>query len=206
MFFLFGMIRSTITDPVRLEDDMLLKAVASGQSAALGTLYDRYSRLVFSLAFHIVNDEAVAEEVTQEVFLQVWNKAGSYQTDLGKFSTWLTSVARHRAIDCLRRRNVRPEGNRAVWDENEDSENSIEPQWVDPTNIESQVELTLQSRVVRQAIAQLPNEQQVALALAYFQGLSHQEIAEKTGEPLGTIKTRIRLAMQKLRQVLEHAV
>jgi RNA polymerase sigma-70 factor, ECF subfamily len=203
MFFLFAMLRTPITDPVRLEDDILLRAIAGGQSAALGTLYDRYSRLVFSLAYHIVNDEGVAEEVTQEVFLQVWNKAGSYQIGLGKVSTWLTSVARHRAIDSLRRRNVRPEGNLAQWD---DSDDPAEPQWVDPLNVEAQVDLTMQSRVVRQAIAQLPGEQQKALALAYFQGLSHQEIAEKTGEPLGTIKTRIRLAMQKLRQVLENAV
>jgi RNA polymerase sigma-70 factor (ECF subfamily) len=182
------------------EDEALLRAIARGQSAALGTLYDRYGRLVFSLAYHIVNDERVAEEVTQEVFLQVWNKASSYQAGLGKVSTWLTSVARHRAIDSLRRSNVRPEGNRAEWDESGDSD---DPQWVDPLNVEAQVEVSMQNRVVRQAIAQLPREQQQALALAYFQGLSQQEIAETTGEPLGTIKTRIRLAMQKLRQVLE---
>jgi RNA polymerase sigma-70 factor, ECF subfamily len=203
MFFLFAMLRAPITDPVVLEDDILLKAIANGQSDALGTLYDRYSRLVFSLAYYIVNDEAVAEEVTQEVFLQVWNKAGSYQIGLGKVSTWMTSVARHRAIDSLRRRNVRPEGKRADLD---DSDDPSDPHWIDPLNIEAQVDLTIQSQVVRKAISGLPNDQQVALALAYFQGMSHQEIAEKTGEPLGTIKTRIRLAMQKLRQVLDQSV
>ncbi len=204
MFFLFAQFRTPTTDPDRMEDQYLLKAIAMGEAAALGKLYDRYGRLVFSLAYQIVYDEAVAEDITQEVFLQVWNKAGSYQIDLGKVSTWLTSVARHRAIDSLRRSKVRPESHKVIWDDTD--EESDGPEWTDPQNIETQVEQTLQSRVVRQAIGQLPKEQRDALALAYFQGLSHQEIADMTGEPLGTIKTRIRLAMQKLREALETSV
>jgi len=203
MFFLFAMLRPATANPPVLEDDTLLKNIANGQSAALGVLYDRYGRLVFSLSVHIVNDAGLAEEITQEVFLQVWNKAGSYQTGLGKVSTWLTSITRHRAIDSLRRRSVRPEGKLADLD---DSDDPAGPNWVDPLNVETQTELTLQNHTIRRAIAQLPKEQQRALALAYFQGLSHQEIAEMTGEPLGTIKTRIRLAMQKLRLVLEAAL
>lgn len=200
MFFLFALLRPAAAKPAVLDDEILLNKIANGQSAALGVLYDRYGRLVFSLAFHIVNDSGLAEEITQEVFLQVWNKAASYQAELGKVSTWLTSVARHRAIDSLRRRSVRPEGNSTDLD---DSDEPNGPHWIDPLNVEMQTELTLQNHTVRQAVAQLPKEQQRALALAYFQGLSHQEIAEITGEPLGTIKTRIRLAMQKLRQALE---
>ncbi len=204
MFFLFALLRPPTAKPAAPNDDeLLLSKIANGQSAALGELYDRYGRLVFSLAYHIVNDSGLAEEITQEVFLQVWNKAASYQAELGKVSTWLTSVARHRAIDSLRRRSVRPEGNSADLD---DSDEPGGPAWVDPLNVEAETELSLQNHSVRQAVAQLPKDQQHALALAYFQGLSHQEIARLTGEPLGTIKTRIRLAMQKLRQTLETAL
>ena len=200
MFFLFAMVTNPQKDPARLEDEALLQAIARGQSAALGVLYDRYGRLVYSLAYQILNDGAVAEEITQEVFLQIWNKAGSFQSDLGKVSTWLTSVTRHRAIDNLRRKRIRPEGHRVEWDTSEEAD---DPQWADPQNVAAQVENNIQSLAIRQAIAQLPGDQQNALALAFFQGLSHQEIAEATGEPLGTVKTRIRLGMQKLRHLLE---
>jgi RNA polymerase sigma-70 factor (ECF subfamily) len=203
MFFLFALLRPPAAQPAVLDDETLLQNIAGGHSAALGVLYDRYGRLVFSLAFHTVNDAGVAEEITQEVFLQVWNKATSYHAELGKVSTWLTSITRHRAIDSLRRRSVRPEGKSSSLETFEEDEGAC---WVDPLNVEAQTELTLQNHAVRQAVAQLPKEQQRALALAYFQGLSHQEIAEQTGEPLGTIKTRIRLAMQKLRQALEASV
>ncbi len=178
------------------DDENLIRLITEGQSAALGALYDRYGRLVFSLAFQVTNDAAVAEEITQEVFLQIWNKAGSYQAAQGKVTTWITSVARHRAIDSLRRRGARPEGHQVDFEDNE------APELVDPTGVEEQVEFSQRSRTVRQAIAQLPPEQQKALALAYFKGLTHQEIADLTGEPLGTVKTRIRLAMLKLKQIL----
>ncbi len=200
MFFLFAMVIPSPNDPARLEDEALIQAIAKGQSAALGILYDRYGRLVFSLAYQVLNDDAVAEEITQEVFLQIWTKAGTFQSELGKVSTWLTSITRHRAIDTLRRRHVRPEGHRVEWDSLEENE---EPQWADPLNVAAQVESNIQSLAIRQAIAQLPKDQQQALALAFFHGLSHQEIANTTGNPLGTVKTRIRLGMQKLRQILE---
>lgn len=205
LLFLFAHLHTPSTDPERLEDQYLLKSIAMGEASALGKLYDRYGRLVYSLAYQIVYDEAVAEDITQEVFMQVWNKAGSYQSDLGKVSTWLTSVTRHRAIDSLRRSRVRPESHQVIWDESSE-EDADGPEWIDPQNIEVQVEQTLQSTIVRQAINELPGEQRLALAYAYFQGLSHQEIADLTGEPLGTIKTRIRLAMQKLREALEAKV
>ena len=201
MFFLFALLRAPVAKPeLRDEDSALLAAVARGQSAALGTLYDRYGRLVYSLAYHVTSDDGAAEEITQEVFLQVWHKAASYQADLGKVSTWLTSIARHRAIDSLRRRSSRPEGHRVDWEESEDGE---EPELVDPLQVEAQVESSLENSSLRRAIAALPQEQRHTLALAYFNGLSHQEISDLTGEPLGTVKTRIRLAMTKLRQLLE---
>ena len=181
----------------------MLQEIARGKSGALGALYDRYSRLVYSLAYAVVNDEGLAEEISQEVFMQVWNKASSFQPGLGKVSTWISSITRHRAIDQLRRLNTRPEGHRAAWEESSGEE---EPDLVDPVELETQVESNLEGRVLLRAIRQLPNEQQHVLALAYFQGLSHQEIADATGEPLGTVKTRIRLAMQKLRMELETRV
>ncbi len=178
------------------DDENLIRLISERQSAALGLLYDRYGRLVFSLALQVTSDAAVAEEITQEVFLQIWNKANTYQAAQGKVTTWITSVARHRAIDSLRRRGARPEGHQV------DFADSEEPDLVDPVGVEDQVVFTQRSLAVRRAIAQLPPEQQKALALAYFKGLTHQEIAEQTGEPLGTVKTRIRLAMLKLKQLL----
>ena len=196
---MLAILHSSPPKPDLQEDETLLREIASGQSVALGALYDRYSRLVYSLAFAIVNDQGLAEEISQEVFLQVWNKAGTYQPGIGKVSTWVSSIARHRAIDQLRRQQTRPEGHRGEWEASDDSD---EPDLVDPVGLETQVDSHLDGRVLLRAIHHLPKEQQHVLALAYFQGLSHQEIAEATGEPLGTIKTRIRLAMQKLRTAL----
>jgi len=200
MFLLFALFHSPASQKSGSDDERLLHAIAQGHSAALGELYDRYGRLVFSIALIVVNDEAGAEEITQEVFLQVWNKSSSYQPGLGRVATWLSSITRHRAVDSLRRRGARPEGHQAAWEEDEEGDG---PVLIDPQNVEGQVEDNLQSRAVRRAIHSLPQDQQRALALAYFEGLSHQEIAETTGEPLGTVKTRIRLAMLKLRTALE---
>ena len=164
-------------------------------TAAISELYDRYGRLVFSLAIKIVGDSTVAEEITQDVFVQVWNKAGSFRPESGKVISWLSSVARYRAIDVLRRQNVRPEGHHVSLDDGlleEDKEAAVEPA----------VELSIERQRTRHALQQLPPDQREALQLAYFQGLTQQQIAEVLQEPLGTIKTRIRLAMQKLRQAL----
>ncbi len=187
----------TASKQEKLEDSALLQAISNGSSAALGELYDRYGRLVFSLAYQVTGDSGTAEEVTQEVFLQVWHKAATYQSEQGKVLSWLASVARHRAIDALRRKNARPEGHRLEWQDGD------EPDLVDPTSVEEDAELSLRGAAVRRALSQLPEEQRHALALAFFNGMTHQEISDATGEPLGTVKTRIRLAMQKLRLILE---
>lgn len=180
-----------------MNDTELLLAVHGGSPDALGLLYDRFSRLVYSLAWQITGDDGAAEEVAQEVFLQVWNKAATYQPELGKVSTWMASIARHRAIDYVRRRKTRPEETQVSWDTEE------MPDLPDDTEVESEVESTQERRRIHQALGQLPAEQRGTLALAFFQGLSHQEIADTTGEPLGTVKTRIRLAMKKLKEMLE---
>ncbi len=184
----------------KLNDETLLKLISQAQESALGELYDRYSRLVYSMALNSVNDPALAEEITQDVFMRIWNKATTYQVEQGKVITWIASITRYRSIDMLRRLKVRPEGNRTVWAEEDD-----EPfESIDPIDIEEEVQLNQRSDNIRKAIADLPKDQRQALTLAFFNGYTHAEIAHILNEPLGTVKTRIRLAMQKLRQTLRY--
>jgi RNA polymerase sigma-70 factor (ECF subfamily) len=184
-------------DYTTLQDDSLIRLVAAGKSEALSVLYDRYARLVFGLALNTIGDEHLAEEITQDVYIRVWEKAASYKPEQGKVVTWLASIARYRAIDLFRQRNVRPEGHSMSWAVAEPLD------LPDKVDVEQEVEFAQRKQKVRMAMNQLPVEQRKALALAYFQGLSHQEIARELNEPLGTVKTRIRLAMQKLRHLLE---
>ena len=179
-----------------LDDQTLIRLIVQARSEALGELYDRYSRLVFSLALHSVGDPATAEEITQDVFLRVWQRARQYRADRGQVSTWLTSITRHRAIDQLRRRGSRPEQHSVVWAELSPGD---EPSVNGP---EHSAALAMERARVRTAIAQISEEQKQVLALAYFQGLSQSQIAGALGLPLGTVKTRIRLGMQKLREML----
>jgi RNA polymerase sigma-70 factor (ECF subfamily) len=180
----------------QLDDQTLLRLIAQAQQDALSELYDRYNRLVYSMAVNAVGENLLAEEITQDVFLRIWNKAETYSAQKGKVITWVASIARYRSIDAIRSQKARPEGHSVAWDIEGSSDNP------NHLNIEERVELTERQQRVRQAVAQLPEEQRQALAYAYFQGHTHREIAEVLGEPLGTIKTRIRLAMQKLRQSL----
>jgi RNA polymerase sigma-70 factor (ECF subfamily) len=180
-----------------LDDIVLIHLIVLARTEALSALYDRYGRLVYSLALNIVGDQATAEEITQDVFLRIWEKAGTYRVDQSKVSTWLTSITRHRAIDMLRRRGIRPEQNSVAWEE---ANLNVTP-WVEESP-EAITEVALEQRRIRAAISGLPANQQQALALAFFQGLTHSEIAARLNEPLGTVKTRIRLAMQKLREIL----
>ena len=184
-------------DYSQFDDQTLMRLIAQTQEDALSELYERYNRLVYSMAVNAVGENLLAEEITQDVFLRIWNKAETYSAEKGKVITWVASIARYRAIDAIRSQQVRPEGHSVAWDIEGSSDNP------DPLNVEEQVEITQRQQRVRQAVAQLPEEQRQALAYAYFQGYTHREIAEVLGEPLGTVKTRIRLAMQKLRQYLE---
>ena len=174
-----------------------MRLVLHKDENALGELYDRFSRLVYSIALNALGDLALAEEVTQDVFFRVWKNAASYRAEHGKVVTWMAGIARNRAIDEIRRMNARAESNLAPWD-------LEEADLMDgSTNVEVEVELTQQHHRVRHAVAQLPNDQQQALAYSYFQGYSHREIADILCEPLGTVNTRIRLAMKKLKTLLE---
>ncbi|MCI0579523.1 MAG: sigma-70 family RNA polymerase sigma factor [Chloroflexi bacterium] len=151
---------------------------------------------MFSVALAIIGDRATAGEITLDVFVHVWQRAGTYRAEQARVSTWLTAITRHHAIDVLRRQNSRSEAHSVSWDE------IALPAGPAARELEERVELSLKYQRVRAAVAQLPAEQQQALALAYFKGYTHHQIAEALKQPLGTIKTRIRLAMQKLRKML----
>lgn len=174
-----------------LEDEVLISLVAKKQVDALSELYDRYSRLVFSLSLYIVGDQIAAEEITQDAFTRLWIQAETYQPSQAKVKTWLVTIARNRAIDELRRRKVRP------------STVLLEEAWeISVNNLEEAVDGRAQSIQVRTALSTLPSEQQQVITMAYFGGYSQAEISNELAMPLGTVKTRMRLAMQKLRQLL----
>lgn len=181
---------------VSYDDESLIRQVAELREEALSQLYDRYSDLVFSIALAIVDDRSTAEEITLDVFMRVWQKAASYRADQAKVRTWLSHIARHHAIDILRRRSIRLDHYTISWDgvPLSDTLTAQDPQEL--------VELSLRRERVRAAIAHLPQDQKQALTLAYYGGLTQVEIAEALQQPLGTIKTRLRLAMQKLRHLL----
>lgn len=184
-------------DYTALDDNTLIRLIVRTDADALGELYDRYNRLVFSLALTTVGDHATAEEITLDVFTRVWERARTYRAEQAKVSTWLTSITRYRAIDELRRRRARPEQHSVDWA-------TVSPDAMPSVNgPEGATERALQRQQVHAAVAQLPQEQQQVLALAYFKGYTHREIAEALDQPLGTVKTRIRSAMQKLREMLQ---
>ena len=182
---------------VQYDDEELIRQVAQLREEALAQLYDRYGNLVFSIALAIVDDRSTAEEITMDVFMRVWHKAASYRANQAKVRTWLTHITRHHSIDVLRRRSVRLDHFAITWD-------GISPRDIPPAQDSQElVELSLRRERVRAAIAQLPQDQKQALAFAYYGGLTQVEIAEALQQPLGTIKTRLRLAMQKLRDLLQ---
>jgi RNA polymerase sigma-70 factor (ECF subfamily) len=174
-------------------DEELIGQIAHEKPEAVRALYRRYGRLIYSLALHIVGDHSAAEEITQDVFMRVWEKAGTYDAGKAKVITWLSRITRNQAIDVLRKRTRRGAHERETWGDLKLVADRVDH---DPVG---NVELSSQREEVRAAVAALPENQQRALSLAFFQGLTHRQIAEKLGEPLGTVKTRIRDAMQKLR-------
>ena len=179
-----------------LDETTLLRLITINKSDALGELYDRYGRLVFSIAFNSFDDRGIAEEITQEVFTKVWEKAGAYDAQIGKVSTWLVTITRNRVIDELRRRKVRGEHNHVAWD-------LLPPgQGLVSNGPEKEAETLRVKLLIQEALRSLPGDQQQVLAMAYFQGYSQSEIAGLLGTPLGTVKTRVRLGMQKLRRML----
>ncbi len=180
-----------------LEDHHLIRRVASSDKDALETLYGRYSAQVYSLAMHMLRQEALAEEATQEVFLNIWLKAGSFKPERGEPRSWVMSVAHHKIVDLIRARR------RAVA-VTEPADYDVLAQIPDnQASTEEQVQRNLDRERILDALGQLPGAQREVILLAYFEGYSQSEMAERLNQPLGTIKTRVRLGMQKLRTVLE---
>lgn len=181
-----------------LPDDQLVSRIAGGDAAALEALYDRYVRQCFGLALRMVNEPGLAEEVVQEVFLKLWSRPDSYSSHKGAFVSWLLSLVHHRCVDELRKRS------RTEVALDNDQPLSVINTKPDPQPDPSeQVWVMEQQRVVRQALIELPENQRQVLELAYFGGFSQSQIAEQLSQPLGTVKTRMRMGLQNLRQLLE---
>ena len=178
----------------RLADQAALARMARGDQSALAELYDRHARLVFSLALRILQNRADAEDIVQEVFMQVWVQASRYDTARGAVAAWMLTMTRSRAIDKLRSRSVRPEtaSEARVVEDMPDEAAQQDLQLLSAEQVE----------ILKGALNELPVAQRVALELAYYEGLTHVEIAERLSEPLGTVKTRIRQAVIRLREVL----
>lgn len=179
------------------EDEFCLKRLASGDQAGAAPLYDRHARAIYSLILRILGDQTDAEDVLQEVFAQAFRQAGRYERSRGSVAAWLLTMARSRAIDKLRARRSRLEGRTGEVAALENMA-AIQP---DAASVMLDEE---QTRIVRRALGELPLLQRIAIELAYYEGLSHSEIAERLEQPLGTVKTRIRLGLMKLRDVLKH--
>jgi RNA polymerase sigma-70 factor (ECF subfamily) len=183
-------------------DEALMLAIASRDEHAFAVLYDRYIDLVYSASFRVLADAGLAEDTSQDVFVRLWNRPETFIAERGRFMSWLMSVTRNRAVDELRargRRRKREGGSLGEPDE------AAEPLFsIDPIDPQGSAELHESQLAVRQALTCLPREQALALELAYFGGLTQQEIAARLHEPLGTVKTRIRLGMQKLRKSLDN--
>jgi RNA polymerase sigma-70 factor (ECF subfamily) len=175
-------------DQPQMTDSMLISRVRTGDEDALAALHDRYASVVYSVALRVLGDTTQAEDILQEIFIQLWRNPQRFDANRGSLGAWLAVIARHRAIDQLRRR--RPEA------DVEDVIISVD------TRLEQMTDRNLAIAKVRAAVEHLPPEQRQPLELAFFQGLTHSEIANKTGEPLGTIKTRIRTALLALRTAL----
>lgn len=174
-------------------DEMLVERVAAGDQDSLAELYDRYQALTFGMAIRITGDRTVAQDVVQETFMGLWRASGRFSADRATARTWIVAICHHRAVDAVRRR--RP----AV--PLPDPELPPPQQLVAP-DVWPEVSRSLDADVVRRALSGLPEPQREAIELAYFSGLTQHEIAERTQVPLGTVKSRVRLALVGLRRAL----
>jgi RNA polymerase sigma-70 factor, ECF subfamily len=175
---------------VRASDAALIQRIVERDESALAVLYDRYAGMLSSVLNRILHDTQAAEEILQDIFYQLWRTAGNFDAGRGSLPGWLMVIARNRAISRLRRHNP------AGGDELE--ENTV----VLPATLESSVAQAQMIGKVKGALEKLPKEQRAAIELAYFEGLTHTEIAAKTGDPLGTVKTRLRTAVETLKKNL----
>src|SRR6266702_904998 len=180
---------ANMPQPSTEDDSSLLARVQSGDGQAMASIYDRYSKLVYSVAMRVLRDPGSAEDVLQEVFMQIWRNPDSFTSARGNLGGWLAIVSRNRSIDVLRRK--RP------------TTNVDDIVLASPYNLANEAERNSLMERARGIIVQLPREQRKTLEMAFFDGLTHSEIAEMTGDPLGTVKTRIRSALSTLRKAFQ---
>ncbi len=180
------------------EDAALVQAIVDGGSEALSDLYDKYSGMLLGLAYRVLGDASDAEEVLQEAFLQVWNQADRYDPSRSSVSTWLVLITRSRAIDRLRSRRVEERTIGAAQKENAVT-------YTSPEGVRDVFKQERRRRL-QQELRNLPPEQRQVLEMAFFQGMTQSEIAQKTSIPLGTVKTRTLLAVKKLRKALQDEI
>jgi len=179
-------------DERRLEEAALLERVRQRDERAIEVLYARYGRSLYSLAYQVTGSDRYAQDVVQEVFVAVWKDAGRFDAAKGALSSWLFALARHKAIDLVRKEATIRKRTADVDLELEES----------PEDVDQEAWLRIRRDRVHEAIRQLPETQRVALELAFFGGLTHVEVAERLGIPLGTAKTRIRTALLRLRDII----
>jgi len=171
------------------EDTLLLADVQRGDEQAMAVLYDRYSKVVYSVALRVLRDPSAAEDVLQEIFMQMWRNPNGFVASRGSLGGWLAVVARNRSIDALRRRRPMDPVDDMVM--------------ASSFNLANESERNFMMEKARGVIVTLPPEQRKTLEMAFFDGLTHTEIAEMTGDPLGTVKTRIRSALLALRKAFK---
>ena len=181
-----------------LGDDNLLTLIAHGDKDALECFYERYSTQVFSLARYMLKDEAIAEEIAQDVFLAVWQKASTFKANRGSPKGWLMSITHHRVIDHVRSAKRA----RASMDRMAQEMASLEKLY--QVRTEDEALRSIERQEIAKALQRIPEAQRTVILMSYFQGYSQSEIAEILDQPLGTVKTRIRLGMQKLRSIFKN--
>jgi RNA polymerase sigma-70 factor, ECF subfamily len=179
-------------------DETLLHLIARRDVDALAALYDRHAQTLYNMITRIVRDRAGADEILQDTFWQVWRKASGFQGD-GAAAAWLYRIARNKSLDHLRRQKARPQPIATDW---EDEHSFVATQRAPDADVEQITERAWQRQHVRQALASIPPEQRRCLVLAYFEGMTQREIAEHTATPVGTVKTRMRMGLEKLERVL----
>lgn len=182
-------------DARSLDDEALLAAIQQNDEGALAELYDRYGRLAFGLAYRILGERGAAEDVVQEAYLAVWRRGASFRSDRGSARAWLMSIVHNAAIDRRRGRFKREQEAVPI----DDLAFKLESDAEDPFALVSE---QIDAAQVRTALGSLPKDQRDAIELAYFGGLTQQEISDRTGTPLGTVKSRMRLGLYKLRSLL----
>src|SRR5690348_9643997 len=174
--------------PNHKDDAALIAGIRVGDQSAMADLYDRYAGVVYGVSLRVLANTTAAEDVVQEVFLQLWRNPQSFDAERGRLAPWLAVISRNRAIDVLRKRPI--------------EEDITELPISTGVNLEDEAAERMAISKVREAFAQLPQDQRRLLEMAFFEGMTHSEIAHKTGEPLGTVKTRIRSGLLAVRKAL----